>query len=133
MKSSNLLTAIRQPLFLGFIGVVLGTGPALSADMPRDAQSQMRDVLVGTPRAHAPMQDQSRAGLDRIDPASNIEIQALVRRVILGTPGDEVTQQRAAALNATTDAPTAGSAPIEGRRFADAQHQVQRTLQGGAG
>jgi hypothetical protein len=114
MKSTKVSTTMRHLVLPGIIGFVFSTVPALSAETPRDAQAQMRDILLGTPQSYSPTQDEG---------SIKVEIQALVRRVILGTPGDGVALQKAAAVAATT----------ERRGLADTQRQVQRTLQGGAG
>ena len=132
MKTLKIPSTLRGPLLLTVTGLVLNSGPALAADRPYDAQTQMQAVLAGTPRDHSALRDEG-APLESKDTASPIEFQALVRQFILGAPSGEVTQTQATALNATTISPAAGAAGIDGRRYADAQHQVQRTLQGGAG
>jgi hypothetical protein len=133
MKTLNIPSTLRGPLLLALTGLVLNSGPALAADLPYDAQAQVRAVLSGAPRDPSAPRDGSSAPLDSKDTVSPIEFQALVRQFILGTPGSDVSQQRAAALNATTISPAVGTTRLDGRKYADAQRQVQRTLQGGAG
>jgi hypothetical protein len=133
MNALNISSTLRAALMLAVTGLVSNSGSALAAELPYDAQAQIQAVLVGAPLGHSGLRDESSAPLDRKDSASSIEFETLVRQFILGTPSSEVTQAQAAALNARTNLPAAGAARLDGRRYADAQRQVQRTLQGGAG
>jgi hypothetical protein len=133
MTNLKIPSTLRGPLLVAVTGLVSISGPALAADLPYDTQARTQAVLAGAPLAQAAPRDQASAPGDSTAPASPTELQALVRQVILGTAGSEVLQQQAAPLNATTISPAVGTARFEGRRYADAQLQVQRTLQGGAG
>jgi guanyl-specific ribonuclease Sa len=125
MKISTVPSTVRA-LLLAFTGVVLNSGPALAADLPYDAQAQLRAVIAGAPYDYSSRSDQSSAPLDSKESVSPIELQALVRQFILGTPGSDASRTQAAALNAA-------AIRLDARTYAEALHQVQRTLQGGAG
>jgi hypothetical protein len=132
MKISKVPSTVRG-LSLAFTAVAFNSGAALAADLPYDAQAQVRAVIAGAPHDYSGHSDESSALLDSKDSVSPIELQALVRQFILGTPSGDVTRAAAAALNATTASPAVGAAALDGRRYAEAVRQVQRTLQGGAG
>jgi hypothetical protein len=120
-------------LLLAFTGLALNSAPALAADPPHDTQAQMQAVLGATTGGGPATCDEAHLALQSRDSVSPIEFQTLVRRFILGTPGSGASRTQAAALNATTISPAVPAARLDARTYAEAQRQVQRTLQGGAG
>jgi hypothetical protein len=133
MKTFKIPSTLRRPLLLTLAGLSLSGGSALAADLPYDTQARVQAVLAGTTQGHAAPRNQATASRDSTGPASAIELQAVVRQFILGSPGSEVSQTGAAELNATTISPAVRAARLDARSYADAERQVQRTLQGGAG
>ena len=124
MKTLKIPSVLRQPLLLTLAALAVSSGSALAADLPHDTQARVQAVLAGTTQVHAAPRDQASASRDSTGPESPIELQAVVRQFILGSPGNAVSQTRAAELRA---------ARLDAGSYADAERQVQRTLQGGAG
>jgi hypothetical protein len=133
MKTLNVRSTLRGSVLLALTGIALNSGPALAADLPYDTQAQIRSVLSGTPLSPPALRDEGSVPLDIKDPAPPIEFQARVRQSILETPSVDASQKQAPALSATTLSAPVGTTRLDGRRYADAQRLVQRTLQGGAG
>jgi hypothetical protein len=124
MKTLKGSSTLRGALLLAFTGVVSNSGAVLASDQPYDAQAQVQAVLGGTLQHNFAPGHERSSPVDSRDSASTLDFQALVRQFLVGVPGIEASQKQAAPLNATT--------LTDGRRYADAQRQVQRTL-GGAG